>query len=322
MSSGVDSKMVRKRLLAPGPGGVDGLVPLILDDLASRPAGDLLDAQAIAGLIGDGLRAAAADEGLVDRIRDRVDRAVQAGDDLALAAAPPQLVEPIRDVLKAPWTADPTLMRALLDHRAVRNVARDILTDSLLRFGKQLRSMVPGSGRPKGRLGRLAGVATGVASVAAGVVASEVERQLEGRVREVIDDAIARAMDRSVSFLSGRDAAADLGAWRAHAFDVFRARTADQVRADVERMDQEGLIRAVALAIGQIAAWEGLDDHLAGRAQAVLDALGDRPVGELLDIEAPGWRTRLAPPLAERLRALVRTRGVGRWLKALVAPEG
>lgn len=320
MAPGADSKTVKKRLLAKGPGGVDGLVRLMLDDLAAKPVRELVDVQATAGVIGDWLRSAAEDECLVDRLRQRIDRAVTGGDELGLAESPPDIIEPIRDVLKAPWTADPKLMRELLDHRAVRNVTRDILTDSLLRFGRQLRSLVPGSGRPRSRLGKLAGMATGVASVAAGVLASEVERQLEGRVRDVIDDAISRAMDRSVSFLSGRDAAADLAAWRVHAFDTVRKRTVAEVQADVERLDREGLIRAVADAIVQVAQWEGLDQHLHDRVRAGLDLLGDQPIGELFDAEAPGWRERVAGPVADRIRGLVRTRKFGAWLKALTEP--
>ena len=320
MAISPDAKAVKKRLLATSPSGVDGLVKRILDDLAARPARELIDAEATAGIIGDWLRAAAQDDDLEDRLRERIGAGVDAGDELGLTRAPGEIVDPVRDVLRSPWTADPALMRALLDHRAVRNLTRDVLTDSLLRFGRQLRSLVPGSGRPRGRLGKLAGVATGVASVAAGVVASEVERQLEGRVRDVIDDAIARATDRSVSFLSGRDAAADLGAWRVHAFDTLQARTADEVREDVERLDREGLVRAVADAIRAVASWDGLDEHLTERVQAGLDLLGDRPLGELIDAEAPQWRDRLTGPLTERARALVKTRGFNKWLKALLAP--
>jgi hypothetical protein len=313
---GTDTKLIRKRLL---DGGVDGLVELVLNDLARRPIRELVDAEATAGLIGDSLRAAAADEDLEARLRDRIARAVDAGEDLG-AEIPVEILDPVRDVLRSPWTADPALMRTLLDHRAVRNLTRDVLTDSLLRFGRSLRAMVSGAGGGgrRGRLRKLAGVATGVASVAAGAIASEVERQLEGRVRDVIDDAIARAMDRSVSYMSGRDAAADLGAFRAHAFDTLRRRTPAEVRADVDRLDREGLLEAVAEAIRAVAAWEGLDRHLAHRVRSGLDFLGDQSLGELLEAESPRWRERLAGPLAERARAVVKGKGFTSWLRDLL----
>lgn len=305
----------REKLLE---GGVEGLVDLVLDDIAARPLKDLVDADAVAGLWGDSLRSAAADPALAARIRDRLKGLVEAWDRVSPTAAPPEMSEPVMDVLRAPWTVDPTVMRALLDHRAVRNLTRDILTDSLLRFGRTLRSMVPTGVRPRGRLGRLAGVATGVASVAAGVLASEVERQLEGRVRDIMDEAIARATNRSVSYLSGRDAAADLGAWRAHILDTLRARSADEVRADVERLEREGLWAAVAEAVVEVAAWEGLDAHLAERVGAALEAWGDEPLGALLDADAPAWRDHLAGPLHDRARRVVRTEAFGAWLEDLL----
>lgn len=305
----------RQKLLK---GAVDGLVDLVVDDVAARPLKDLVDANAVAGLWADSLRSAASEPALAVRIGERLHALVASWDRAITTETPPELSEPVLDVLRAPWTVDPTVMRAVLDHRAVRNLTRDILTDSLLRFGRTLRSMVPSGGRPRGRLGRLAGVATGVASVAAGALASEVERQLEGRVRDVMDEAIARALDRSVSYLSGRDAAADLGAWRAHALDTLRARSADEVRADLERLEREGLWAAVAEAVEEVAAWEGLDAHVAQRVEAGLEAWGDESLGALLDADAPAWRQHLAGPLKDRARRVVETEAFGAWLENLL----
>lgn len=309
----IDPAAVRQRLLG---GAIQSLAALVVDDLAGRRVADLVDGPAWAGLVADAVRAAAADPGLEDRLRLGLHAACEA------PPPPDDLVEPARALLAGPWSGDPALMRALLDHRAVRNLIRDVLTESLLRFGRSLRAMVPVGGLPRGRLGRLAEVATGVASAAAGVVAGEVERQLEGRVRDFVDEAIGRALDRSVSYLSGRDAMADLGAWRAHALDVLVRRDAAAARADVLRLDRQGFVAELARAVRSVAAWEGLDAHVLERVRDAVGRAGDRTAGELLEAAVPGWRGRVADAWAARAADVAASDAFGAWLTALLAdPE-
>ena len=324
----IDADRILEALRAK-PEHLDGLMELIVDDVLSRPVAELVDPPWLAARLVESLRAASADAAFEDRLRERLRSGLAAttGETGSLAErVPAEVVRPLRVLVRKPYTPDAGLLRELLDHRAVRALIRDVLHDATLRFAHSLRAAVPDPrrgrrGRGRGRLSSLVGAAQGVAQGVASAVGSEVERQLEGRVRAFVDGAIGRSLDRSVSHLSGRDAAADLGAWRVHALDVLIRRPADRARADLDRLDAEGLVSDLADALRALADWEGLADQVRRVVETAVEAGGDRTVGEVIET-APlpdGWRAEVAAPLRQRAQELVASEAFARWLGELIA---
>jgi len=262
-------------------------------------------------------------DGFEGRLRDRLLQALEAaadGDGALRGRVPEALVEPARELARKPYAPDPEMVRALMDHRAVRGLIREVLQEALVRFGRSLRTKVPDPMRRVRKAPGLRGL-VGVASGVASAVGGEVEKQLERRVRDFVDDAIGRSLEHSVSYLSGRNAAGDLGAFRAHALDVLLDHPVARYRAEVERLDGEGLTADVAQTLRALVSWEGLPSEAESLARAAIDAAGDRSLGALFEEEAPGerWRERLAQPLLERARAFVATEAFETWLTQLLA---
>ena len=299
-------------------GQLDSLVELALAHVEATPFVELIDPARVARALAASLDFLAGDAALEERLRVRAvaGLAELAGDDDPLPdRMPEELRRPLRDLAGCPWPLDADLTRALLDHDAVRGLTRHVLHDALLDFGRSVRSIVPERAR-RGRLGALVDAAHGVASA----VGAEVERQLERRVRVFVDDAIGRTLDRAVGYVSRREAAEDLAAWRCHALDVLAEWATERRRAALDAALEAGAASDAADAIRAVAAWDGLEAWVEGQVRHALEAagtlaevLGDDPALRVLRDEAvAGWR--------DGARSFVETEAFEGWLRDLLGP--
>ncbi|MCB9763404.1 MAG: hypothetical protein H6739_26795 [Alphaproteobacteria bacterium] len=306
---------------------LQALVTLAVDDLMSRPVEELVDPAWLSERLVEAMRSSASDKRTREWIRGRLDEVRQrAGKEQGTLAqrVSPQLVRAVKDLLRRPYTPDPALVRAIIDHRAMRNLIQDLLQTTLTEYARKVQEPTRGAvqalkSSPLGR-SRLAQLA-GAAGVAARVVGSEVERQLEGRIREFVDGAISRSIDLSVTHFCAPEHARDVADWRADSVDVVLWFPVETWRREFDKLDPEQLIDDLAELLVALANAEGFTEQLRGLLeQAVREAGGatarDFLSGSGLEEE---WRPHLEALALERMRAFVATEGFEAWLRALAA---
>jgi hypothetical protein len=296
------------------------LVGLVLDDLLARPVAELVDPEWVAGRVVEGLRASADDTRTEDWVRSQLQGALERADAQQgplRPRVPGELIGPVKDLLRRPYAPDPVIVRALLDHRAMRSLLRAVLQETLTDFARTVKAAVPQKSPAvsRGRLGNLLGAAQGVASV----VGAELERQLESRVTTFLDGAIARSLDLSVERMCAPDFSDEFGAWRADAVEQLLDLPVERYRQELEKLDPDALVSEVAAMLRAVARWDGLGTAVQAGLEATVSEAGVRSARDFLAGSGleEGWRPHVQALMTERATELVKTEAFEGWLRGV-----
>ncbi len=314
------------QVLRSEPATLEQLVGLVLDDLLARPVSELVEPEWLAASLVQGLQASADDvrtERWVHTQLEGVLERAQTQEGTLRTRVPEDLLGPVKELLRRPYVPDSVLMRALLDHPAMRNLIRAVLSETLTEFAHTIRSAVPQKslGSSRGRLGNLIGAAQGVAAV----VGAELERQLDGKVQAFLDGAIGRTLDMSVNRMCAPEFSEEFGTWRSEAMEELLDLPMTQYRRELEKLDPEALVTEVASMLRALARWEGLADALQAGLEAAVAEANEGSVRDLLADSGleEGWRPQIETLMIERARDLVQTETFETWLgEVMVRAEG
>ncbi|MCB9794987.1 MAG: hypothetical protein H6741_19990 [Alphaproteobacteria bacterium] len=301
------------------------LVHLATEDLLERPVSELIEPEWLAERLVQGLRTSASDDRTKEWIRDQVvalRKVAERESGNLRDRVSPELVHAARDLLRRPYAPDPTIVRAILDHKAVRDLIRELLQTTLTEYAAKVQlpkgatEAIKGSRLGRSRLAQLANAAT----VAARVVGSEVERQLEGRIQEFVDGAISRAVDTSVAHFCAPEHAADIGDWRADSVDTALGFPVSTWARELAKLDPDRLIDDLAELLRALVNSEGFARQVQGLLTEMVRQGGDRSARDFLAGSGleEGWRPHLEELMSERARAFVATDAFADWLQDLV----
>jgi hypothetical protein len=308
-------------------GALEELVKRLLDDLLSRPVGEMVDPEWLARRFVDGLRASAADAHTEKWVRGLVRKGMERsgqesgpiGENL-----PPELVSPVKALLGRPYTPNNEIVHLLLDHPAMHELIRTVLVQILTDFGKSLKPILPisapGGRKRGGALSQLVGAATEVASV----VGAQVEERAEARVREFVNGAISASLEISVDHLCSEEFAVTFGEWRADSVDSLLGVPVETWSAEWEALDPEGLVTELVEVVRGLAAWEGLGELVETLLSALMEEVGDSSLSQFLagsGLEEE-WRPQAEDLLLQRARDFVATDSFATWLGDIVQGSG
>ena len=300
------------------PRHVAALADLLAEEVLATPARLFLDPARIGPAVVAGLQALAAAEGhaawLEKRLRDGLAR-VRPRPSAVRARLPGELVPLLREIVRRPMTPSRALVRAVIDHEAMRDLSRTILHTTLLDFAKKLGSVLPDTSRIPGAgvTSKLFGVARGVAS------AVGLDAQLEDRVRTFVDGAVGRVIDMIVERATDPRFAGQSAAWRSDVLAAVLDLPESALHAELVKLDPARAAADVHAALRVIARWDRLPAEVDAALTLAVDALGDATVGDLLEgsghIEA--WRARLQSEVELHLGRVVAGDRFAAWLTAL-----
>jgi hypothetical protein len=311
------------RRLREEPNRVGQFVNLLVEDLLSRPVRQIVDPAWLAPRFVEGFRATVKES--------RTEQWVQAQVATALSRAqkeagtlrervPVELIVPAKQLASRAYQPDRILVRAILDHKAMHKLLREVLLQTLTEFGRSLKP-ASGAGRPpkkRGAFGQLLGAATDVASVVGGAM----EKQVEGKVREFVDGAIHRSLDLTVNAVCAEDFVPDFAEWRAGILDSLLDVDFEKYLDEIEKLDPDGLVNEISALLRGLAAWEGLGDQVESLLVAVVEEAGDARLRDFLagsGLEEE-WRPQVEEFLVDRARDFVSTDAFGDWLEELSRP--
>jgi len=304
------------------------LASLILGDVLGRRLADVLDTKALASsaveVLANWIRSPVAEARLLEAWGSGIE--ALGGQSLTLGeVAPEELRGAIEQLAAQHYSPDRELVSALLDRPPVREVFRDLLTETLTAFGKKMSVAGPAGGalgalgkisggrRPMGGLlGRVGDVAT--------AVGGEVERQLERRVPEFVDSGLSQLLERFVDLLSDPARAVEQAEVRLALLDgLWDLRGAD-LAAELARLDEDAAAAVLRKSLG---AWLNRDDaeqQVAAWLDGAIVIYGDRDVRSVLaELDLADVFEQQAVPIAHQAALrLFETDAFEQWLKTLV----
>ena len=303
----------------------DRLARLVVQEMLARPLEEVVDAHrtatVAAEVLGDWLRSERAELKLLEAWKESIER-VRCEERTLGELAPSEVIEAVEQLAMQHYSPDRQLLLSVLDRPPVRELFRELLTETLTSFGKKISAGGGssalgalgklGAGRSKGGLlGRVGGVAS--------AVGGEVERQLERRIPEYVDSGLSQMIQRFVELLSDPDRAAEQAAVRVALLQGLWERTGPEIADELSRLDapataavlRQSLTAWVSRpeAIPQLAGWiEGLTAEYGGLHLA--GVLEDLDLLELFD----QYATELAHGAALQL---FETEAFALWLQSL-----
>ena len=302
------------------PEHATALAQVLLDLVLATPVREFIDPTRIVPAFVAGLRAsvlAAAPERVAAMVSERQRRATARPGPLA-ERLPPELVRVLQTALRRPFTPGREIVRAAVDHVAMRTLVRTILHTTLLDFSTRLRSAMPDTAWIPGAgiRSKLMGVAKGVASA----VGAEVERQLEDRVRSFVDGALGRAIDMIVERASDPRFASDMASWRGDAVGSILGLPESVFLAERRKLDPHHLVADLHAAATAVARWDRLPVEATVVLQSLVDELQQTTVGALLAGTglADAWRAPLTTEMEHHLHRLFVDPGFAGWLEHLL----
>lgn len=301
------------------------LVDLVIDDALARPLPALVDASALARRLTAAITATHAAEGLagwIERALVDLRDALPRRDAPLRDALPPGLPAALSKAARRPFTPSRELVRAVVQHAAMRAMMRTIMQATLTDFGKKMWSAIPDTSRIPGAglRSRLVDMAKGVASA----VGSEVERQLDDRVRGFVDVGLQTAIDMVIDRASDPRFADEQGAWRADMIPAVLALPGARMVAELDQIDPANAAADAVAVIAAIAAWEPLEGEIQAILARASALIAGRSLAELLAgsglVEA--WRPVIAGQLQDHAQALVAGDAFAAWLARVVDGDG
>lgn len=319
-SSGVSSATDALARLRDQPAFATELARVIFDAVLATPVREFIAPDRIVPAFVRGLQASVAaidPQRLAAAIARRQDAALPRPGPLA-DRLPPALERVLQTAVRRPFTPGRELVRAAVDHAAMRALLRSVLHTTILDFATRLRTAMPDTGWIPGAgiRSKIMGVAKGVASV----VGAEVERQLEDRVRSFVDGALGRALDLIVERTTDPRFAGEMSTWRGDAVRSVLALPESVFLGERRKLDPHALATDLHAAALALAEWDRLPDEAALVLQSLVDELDSQTVAELLGPAlALAWREPLHAELEHHLRRLFTSDGFADWLGRLLA---
>ncbi|MBN2798076.1 MAG: hypothetical protein JXX28_02930 [Deltaproteobacteria bacterium] len=324
------SRLALERLRDPKRGAVEALASLLVEEALSTPLREVAHPRWMASQLAATLEAATG-EGTRAWMRERMaaERARWSQDRRSLRRWLPAELEPsLRKVVGRPWSPDPDMVLRIIDQAVVRDLVADILTDSLTRFSKRLRSLdksvLGGIGgaaarkavqRGRGLFGQMVGDIAPGAEGLMGAMAEEFEASLHRRVTEFVGRSVQDTLGRIARHLADPSHAEAYGEVRLAVLDVLLDTPIAELTAEADKLDPEELVGMILDSVRGFVTSPDFLDTAEARIAALMEQVGDGTLGAWLDEVGlrEVWQSSSVELLGERLGAVVRTEAFERW---------
>lgn len=313
------------RLRDPSPGAATALLAdIVVQDVLGRPLADVVDAERTARILTevleDWLDSERAEQKLLEAWKESIEK-IRAEERRLGDLTPSEVREAVEELASQQYSPDRDLLLAMLDRPPVRELFRDLLTETLTSFGKKLSSS--SGGGALGALGKLGGGRSkpkggilGRVGNVASAVGGEVERQLERRIPEFVDSGLSQVLQRFVDQLSDPERAAEQAEMRIALLDGLWERNGPELASELARLDAAA---TAALLRRSLSAWlsrEETSSQVAGWIEGLVSEYGELELGRVLsDLDLESAFTEHATELTrEAALRLFETEAFAAWV--------
>ena len=317
--SGNDPTSLLAKLRQEG-GPLEELVNLGVDTVLAQPVGELVDVEWIIAAVDAGLSSCVTREVIARYLQPAAGRERARGADSGEpvnAWVPDERVPEILELMRRPFPINPDIVQDLVDQGAVRSMVGAVVQEAILGF-MQLSAKVPGlSGAASlmGALGRQAGKGL------FGGVSKGIEKGMEQRIKDFMDQSMARLTSKIVELASSEGGLKLQGEMRADLMDKALGTRLSFYYEELAKLPAEEIWALVPALISHNLARPEIRAALQEELRLGLAQEADKTAAELLDELGVKDQTRelilrRANPLAAKI---VEGEAFGQWLAKLHA---
>lgn len=319
------------RLRAPEGQALRHLARLVVDQATATPMREVATPQELARQVHTALRVGTRGDAaktlakrVVDALRDRWAAEKSPLKDFV----PNEALDPLRSVLRKEVTLDERFVLRIIDHDAVHQLLKALLTSGIGRMGARMKEadkqLFGGIGqraarRGKGLFGNLGGLAENLVDA----VREEIDHAVEGSVQDMAREAITDAMVLVARYVANPANGQLFGEFRVAVLNVILDTPVADLVKEIDKARPEEVVEVVIKALANAASHDDFVVRLESAITKVYDEAGDRSLSDiltelgLLDV----WRDATTDLVVRRLEALVATAEFEGWFTELLSDE-
>ena len=237
-----------------------------------------------------------------------------------------ELLEPIEELLSFPFALDEQICLELMQHEAIEDLLRAVLTDTLEEFGTKLRS-ISESATPKniskgfGAFRSLRDKA--LKSTPLGDITQLLEKQIQYKTKEHVTKSIDASIIKTAKMLADPQNREKQGAFRVHVLSTILSSPVSLVLEQIDALGTERFVLLLSQFFAQLSQNESFQKSLSTTLEQSMELWGDKTMRSILDESGMGesWRDDTQPMITEMAREFVQTKGFLQWLTQVLQEE-
>jgi hypothetical protein len=197
---------------------------------------------------------------------------------------PERFVDSLKRLVKRDYYADRQLVRAFVDHAAMRTVIDRVLRHTLMQFTERVTDWIQETGSIPGLRGTIQFVFSlfGRARTYANRFSEEFETRIQSRIDDFVEDIIDEVVAQVIDQLSSEDLAGEFSQWRQDLVDVVLDQPVNRYAQEIQKLAPERTARDVTDILRNLADWKEFDQVVRQLVKMAIDAFGEQSIADVL----------------------------------------
>jgi hypothetical protein len=237
-----------------------------------------------------------------------------------------ELLEPIEEMLSFPFALDEQICLSLMEHEAIEDLMRAVLTDTIEEFATKIKSVTE-SATPSnvskgfGAFRSLRDKA--LKSTPLGSITQLIEKQIQFKTQEHITKSISSSIVKTAALLSAESNRHQQGAYRLHVLSTILETPVSMILTQVDSFGTDRFVRILSTFLSRLSSNTSFLDGLSTALDHTMELWGDKTLQSLLEESGMGeaWREDTQPLLGSITRGFVRTTAFKDWFQDLLGDE-
>lgn len=237
-----------------------------------------------------------------------------------------ELLEPLEELLSFPFALDQEICLALMEHEAIEELMRSVLTDTIEEFATKIKSVTESAtpanvSKGFGAFRSLRDKA--LKSTPLGSITQLIEKQIQFKTQEHITKSISSSIVKTASLLSAEENRQQQGAYRLHVLSTILDTPVSLILAQVDAFGTQRFVRIISTFLSRLSSNASFQEGLASALEQTMEIWGEKTLKSLLEESGMGevWREDTQPLLSNIARGFVRTTEFRSWFQELLEDD-
>jgi hypothetical protein len=237
-----------------------------------------------------------------------------------------ELLEPIEEFLSFPFALDEQICLSLMQHDAIEELMRAVLTDTIEEFGAKIKTITQGAAPANvskgfGAFRSLRDKA--LKSTPLGGITQIIEKQIQFKTEEHVTKSITASINKTAMLMAAPENRASQGAYRLHVLSTLLQAPVSLILEQVDSFGTDRFVQLFSSFLRRLSQNDSFQNGLSAALEQSMSLWGEKTVQDLLDESGMGevWREDTQPLLTKIAGDFVQTAHFQNWFRTLMTEE-